>query len=61
MEPSTFKSLSEASTFFGVSRQTLKYAHKHKSPSSLKEKVEPKSSTSSGLRLSCKTLKIMKL
>ena len=30
MEPSTFKSLSEASAFIGVSRQTLAYAHKHK-------------------------------
>ena len=32
MEPSTFKSLFEASTFIGVSRQTLEYAHKHKKP-----------------------------
>ena len=30
MEPGTFKSLSEASTFIGVLRQTLKYAHKER-------------------------------
>ena len=32
MEPSTFKSFSEASTFIGISRQTLEYTHKHKRP-----------------------------
>ena len=32
MEPGTFKSLSEASTFIGVLKQTLKYAHRHKRP-----------------------------
>ena len=32
MEPCTFKSLSEASTFIGVLRQALEYAHKHKRP-----------------------------
>ena len=32
LEPSTFKSLSEASTFIGVSRQTLEYAVKLKRP-----------------------------
>ena len=32
MEPSTFKSLSDASKFIEVSSQTLEYAHKHKRP-----------------------------
>ena len=38
MEPSTFKSLSEASMFIGVSRQTLTYADKHKKPLITKRK-----------------------
>ena len=50
VEPSTFKSLSKASTFIGVSRQTFEYAHKaQKNPSSLEGKVELKYSSSSGL------------
>ena len=32
MKPSTFKSLSKASTFILILRQALKYAHAHKRP-----------------------------
>ena len=50
MEPSTFKSLSKASMFIGVSRQTLEYAHKHKRPLIAKKgKVESMYSSFSGL------------
>ena len=38
MEPGIFKSLSEASMFIGVSRQTFKYAHKHKRPLTARRK-----------------------
>ena len=52
MEPIKFKSLFEASSFIGISRQTLKYAHmliNIRGPSLLEERVEPKFSSSSGV------------
>ena len=49
IRPSIFKSLSEASTFIGVLRQTLEYAHKHKRIT--RRKGEAKHSSSSGLRI----------
>ena len=38
MEPSSFRSLSKASMFIRVSRQTLEYTHKHKRPLITKRK-----------------------
>ena len=49
MEPSTIKSLSEASKFIGVSRQTLELLISIRDPLSLEGKVEPKYFSSSGL------------
>ena len=51
MEPSTFKRLFEGSTFIGVLRQTLEYAHKHKRPLIARRKGGAKVffSSSSGL------------
>ena len=50
MEPSTFKNLSDASMFIGVQGKLSSMLISIRDLSSLEEKVESKSSTSSGLR-----------